>query len=219
MTVSHSPILHGFPVSPHVRAARVVLAEKAISHEFREMSLLDVTTDAYGQINPFRLMPALSLPEGALYETPALLIWADLSGAGARLQPTEPFAAGQMWKFIGIAQNQLFKIGVMTLYRNRVLAGLFNIEPDIKAAEEAVAPTLIALDAIEGSLSGGHLAGGALSLADVYCGVMVDYIARTTDGHAALKVRPKTAAWLDALRQRPSFAATFAPMLLGTDQI
>ena len=218
MTTSPTPILYGFSVSPHVRAIRIALAEKGIAHDYKEIGLPDLATEAYARINPFRLMPAMTVSEGALYETPALLTWADLSGDGARLQPQGAFDVARMWTLIGVAQNPLYKIGVMQLYFHRMLAGNFGVTPDPKVAEQAVAPTLVALDVVEDMLSDGWLSGGAFSLADIYCGAMIDYIALTEDGRDALATRPKTRAWIDALRARTSFSTTFPSLLKTRDQ-
>lgn len=209
------PILHGFPVSPHVRAARLAFAEKNVPIEFREIGLDALAAPDYAALNPFRKMPALVHGGLTLYESPALMVYADGIGSGPSLEPAAPAARATMWKFVGVAQNYLYPAGVMTLYFNRVLAPLFGMAADSKAADEAAKTTAAHLDALEAGLTGRYLAGTTLSLADLYCGAMVDYIARTADGRTLLADRPRVAAWLAALRARPSFGATLAPMLAG----
>lgn len=106
----------------------------------------------------------------------------------------------------------------MQLYFQNVLTALFGLDKDDAIASAAVAPTALHLDLLEAALSDGFLAGTSLSLADIYCGTMVDCVARTRDGRALLADRPKVAGWLGKLRGRDSFPATFAPMLAGTGQ-
>ena len=210
--------LYGFPVSPHVRTARLAFHEKGVAVDFQEIGLDHLPSAEYRRINPFRKMPALVHGGVTLYETPALFTYADGIGTGPTLEPAGPAERAKMWQFVGIAQNYLYPVGVMQLYFQNVLAGLFGMDPDATVAQAAVAPVTQHLDVLEGALSGGFIAGGQLSHADLYCGAMVDYVARTRDGRALVATRPKTAAWLEQLRARESFGATFAPMLAGTDQ-
>lgn len=209
--------LHGFPVSPHVRAARIAFHEADVAVAFNEIGLDHLPSETYGAINPFRKMPALTHGAITLYETPALLAYAAGIGAGT-LEPVDPAARARMWQFIGVAQHYLYPVGVMQLYFQNVLAGLFGMERNAAVAEGAIAPTTLHLDVLEAALHGGFLSGGALSLADLYCGTMVDYVARTSDGRRLVAARPKLAAWLEFLRGRDSFKETFAPMLEGSDQ-
>jgi glutathione S-transferase len=210
--------LYGFPVSPHVRTARIGFHEAGVPVNFVEVGLDHLPSAAYRMINPFRKMPALTHGALTLYETPALLTYANGIGAGSALEPAAPAARAKMWQFVGVAQHYLYPVGVMQLYFQNVLAGLFGLDRDAAIADASVAPTRLHLDVLEGALDDGFLAGGALSLADLYCGAMVDYIARTGDGRKLVESRPHLAAWLGALRARDSFKATFAPLLAGRDQ-
>lgn len=210
--------LYGFLVSPHVRAARLAFHEKGVPVEMVEIGLDHLSTDGYAAINPFRRMPALVAGDLTLYETPALMTYANGQGSGPSLEPADAVERARMWQFVGIAQNDLYPVGAMQLYFHAVLAGVFGMTPDPAAGAAAVAPTARALDVLEQGLEGGALAGGALSHADLYCGAMVDYVARARTGRALVDERPAVAAWLAALRARPSFPATFAPMLEGTDE-
>lgn len=210
--------LYGFPVSPHVRAARIAFHEAGVAIDFREIGLDHLPSDAYGAINPFRKMPALTHGALTLYETPALLTYANGVGGQSGLEPADAAGRARMWQFIGVAQHYLYPVGVMQLYFQNVLAGLFGMDRNDAVAEASVAPTGLHLDVLEQALDGGFLAGRALSLADLYCGAMVDYVARTGDGRRLVAARPRLAAWLDHLRGRDSFKATVAAMLEGSDQ-
>jgi|GEM_PF-6549939 len=210
--------IHGFAVSPHVRAARAAFIEKRVTVAFQPMLPSEVSSDAYGLINPLRKMPALTHGAIALHETPALMSYADGIGTGPTLEPSTPLERARMWQFVGLAQNYLYPVGVMQHYLHSVLASKFGMEPDPAMAEAALGPTALHLDLIENALVDAVVTGGSLSHADIYCGVMVDYIARTRAGRALMAERPKAAAWLGQLRARDSFKATFADMLAGTDQ-
>ncbi len=210
--------LYGFAVSPHVRSALIAFHEKGVAVDWRQIAPDGVKTDEYGQINPFRKMPALVHGDVKLYETPSLLVYADGIGTGARLEPTDAVSRAKMWQFIGIAQNYLYPVGTMQLYFHNVLTSVFGLAKDADLAASAIDPTGQHLDVLEAQIEGGYLVGGQLTLADIYCGPLVDYIARTRDGKALVAARPKVAAWLETLRARPSFRDTFPEMLVGTDQ-
>ena len=211
-------VIHGFPVSPHVRAARITFAEKGVPVTFNAIGFDHLASDQYRAINPFGKMPALTHGEISLYETPALQVYANAIGTGPSLEPADPLARAKMAQHIGVAQNYLYPVGVMQLYFHRVLAGVFGMEPKSEVGDAAVAPTARHFDALETELATGYLSGDALSLADIYAGVMVDYIARTGEGNEMLSTRPRLKAWLEGLRTRESFRATFADMLVNTDQ-
>lgn len=212
------PVLYGFSVSPHVRAARIAFQEKAVEIELNEVALEQLQEEWFGAVHPFRKIPALVHGDLTLFETPALLVYADAIGTGAALVPASPANVARLWQFVGIAQNYLYPAGVMQLYFHTVLTGLFGMKGEPAVAAQAVDPVALALDVLEHALSGEWLAGAKLSLADIYCGVMVDYVARTNDGRMLIAQRLRVAAWLERLRARPSFVDTLAPMLVGTDQ-
>lgn len=101
--------------------------------------------------------------------------------------------------------------------QQNVLAGLFGMASDAAIANAAIVLAATHLDVLESALENGTLSGGRVSLADIYCGVMFDPIARTCNGRELADARPKVSAW-QVLRARDGFEATFAPMLIGTDQ-
>jgi glutathione S-transferase len=154
----------------------------------------------------------------SIFETPALLVYADAVGVGPSLEPAAPLARARAWSFVGVAQNYLYPTTVLQLYFHTVLAPLFGVPVDPAVRDGAVGPLGAYLDVLEATLDGGFLAGGSLSHADLLCGVMIDYAARTRAGRSLLLRRPKTSAWLAALRSRESFIATFPAMLEGTDE-
>ncbi|MDX2264728.1 MAG: glutathione S-transferase family protein [Hyphomicrobiales bacterium] len=208
------PVLFGFPVSPNVRAARLAFHEKGVEIEFRVIGLDAVAKPEYAELHPFRKMPVLRDGDLTLYETPAIMVYAEGVGRGPSLVPAGLLDQARMWQFTGVAQHYLYPRGVMELYFHRVLAPLFGLEAKDAVADAAVAAVAAQLDALERALTASaHLAGPALSFADLYCGAMVDYVARTPDGAELLARRPAISAWLDSLRARDSFRATFPSML------
>jgi glutathione S-transferase len=203
-----NPTVHGFPVSPNVRAVRVALIEKGVPHAANEIDFAHLATPAYGALNPFRKMPVLATDAGNIYETPAILRYVDEAFDGPALQPATPAARATMTRWIAIAHNYLYAAGVMQLFLHRVMLPKMGGMTDEAVVENGRAASATHLDVLESELGGGFLAGNEPSLADFYAGCMVDLIARTPEGAALVGARPRVAAWLATLRARPAFAAT-----------
>ncbi|BAY41394.1 glutathione S-transferase (plasmid) [Nostoc sp. NIES-2111] len=206
-------VVHGFEVSPNVRAARITLIEKGVDYHFNEIGFDYLATDEYAQINPFRKMPVLQQGNFILYETPAILSYVDEAFEGLSLQSTEPQARAQMRKWIGIAANYLYPVGVMQLFLQRIMSPIMGSVTDEAVVAQSAKITSQHLDVLEHELTSSFLVGDVLSLADIITGSMVYYINMTKEGTALVKARPKTAAWLDTLSQRTSFQQTLAGLL------
>lgn len=203
-------ILHGFPVSPFVRSARIALIEKGVAYDFNEIGFDTLATDAYAKLNPFRKMPVLEQESFVLYETPAILSYIDEAFDGASLQPVDLKARAQVRKWISIAANYLYPVGVMQLFLHRIMFPVMGNEPDETVVEASVKTIVPYLDVLESELAGSFLVSNTLSLADIITGSMVYYVNMPKEGAALLQERPKTAKWLSQLSQRASFQQSLA---------
>jgi glutathione S-transferase len=211
-------ILHGFPVSPYVRSARIALAEKGVNYHFNAIGFEQLATDDYARLNPFRKMPVLQQGELVVYETPAILGYVDEAFNGVSLQSTNPVARAQMHKWLGIAANYLYPVGVMQLFLHRIMFPIMGNEPDetvIATALKTIAPYV---DVLEQEFTDEFLVGNAISLADIMTGAMVSYINMTKEGGVLIQAYPKTAEWLSRLNQRVSFQQSLADLLQGKEQ-
>jgi glutathione S-transferase len=206
-------ILHGFPVSPHVRSVRIALIEKGIDYRYNEIGLDHLASDEYVKLHPFRKMPVLQQENFLIYETPAILGYIDEAFDGVSLQPTDPKARAQMRKWISISSNYLYPVGVMQLFLQRVMFPIMGNESDQTVLENSIITIAPHLDVIEHELVDTFLIGNTLSLADIITGAMVYYINMAQEGSALIDARPKTAAWLSHLSQRASFQQSLASLL------
>ncbi|HEY9648251.1 MAG TPA: glutathione S-transferase family protein [Chroococcidiopsis sp.] len=206
-------ILHGFPVSPYVRAARIALLEKGVEYHFHEIGFDHLATEEYAKLNPFRKMPVLQHETFTLYETPAILGYIDEAFGGVALQPTAPKPRAQMRKWMGIAAHYLYPFGVMQLFLQRTMFPIMGKEADEAVVASAVEAIALPLDVLEQELGDTFLVGESFSLADILAGCMVYYVSITPEGMDLIKARPKTAAWLDRFNQRPTVPPTLAGIL------
>ncbi len=211
-------VVHGFPVSPNVRSARIALIEKGVDYRFNEIGFDYLGTDEYAKLNPFRKMPVLEQGDFILYETPAILGYVDEAFDGPSLQPVDPKSRAQVRKWIGIAANYLYPVGVMQLFLQRIMSPIMGGAADEIVVAESANITSQHLDVLEHQLTTSFLVGDALTLADIITGSMVYYVNMTKEGSALVQARPKTAAWLNTLSQRKSFQETLAGLLEGKAQ-
>lgn len=207
------PVLYGWPVSPHVRAARAAFHEKGVRIDLREIDFAALAADGYEKLQPYRKMPALTHGAVSLWETPAIMVYADGIGAGAKLEPDGAQDRALTWRWIGAVQNRLYPAGTLQLFFNVVLAPRLGMPADADASTAAVPLLAEEFDRLEAALAQGGLAGAGFSLADLYCGMMVDYVAMTPQGAALLTTRPALRRWLGDLRKRDSFKATLPDLV------
>jgi len=211
-------ILHGFPVSPYVRSARIALIEKGVDYYYNEIGFDHLASDEYAKLNPFRKMPVLQQEDFVIYETPAILDYIDEAFDGVSLQPIASKARAQMRKWISISSNYLYPVGVMQLFLQRIMFPIMGNEPDQTIVENSITTIAPYLDVIEHELVDTFLVGNTLSLADIITGAMVYYINMAKEGSALIDTRPKTAAWLSHLSQRASFQQSLASLLQHKEQ-
>lgn len=193
--------LHAMPDSAST-IIRMALEEMGVAHTLRALNREagDLDSPAYRAISPFGLVPVLETPDGAIFETGAILLWlADRHGALAPA-PTSPERAAFMAWFMFVANT--FHPTAMAL-----------IYPD-RPAGEAAAPAAIALahNRLRDQLH--HLEKAPLgtnpSILTIYIAVVLRWIAVfAADPAFAIAATdfPNLAALGRALEQRPKIAA------------
>ncbi|MEL7279241.1 MAG: glutathione S-transferase family protein [Pseudomonadota bacterium] len=121
---------------------------------------------AYMRLNPAGLIPALETPDGAIFETAAILLWlADRHGKMAPA-PDDP-DRGALLKYLFFTSNTLHVAARMRFYPNQYLGE----DADTHAALRTHLKGEIQrhLDLLEAAYAAGDGGlGGALSIVDVY---------------------------------------------------
>jgi glutathione S-transferase len=194
-------ILHGHPASTNTRTVRLLLAEKGAVHSLR---MPPFGTDGHRDLHPFRKMPALTAGEVHLFESLAIALWADDVLPGPRLVPREEPARAQVISWCSAATDYLYH-DVVRDYAFPLMAPsdeVDQVEVDRKGAQAR--KVLSAFDA----QARPWLVGGALSLADLYLGPIVAFLASLPAGAAVLVDYPALVDHLNALRARASWRLT-----------
>jgi glutathione S-transferase len=161
-------------------------------------------------VHPFGRLPALRDGEITLFETSAIVRYLDESfGGSATLLPGTPLARAQCEQWVSATNAYLYD----TMVRRYVLQYLFprgaGSQPDrgvIDAALQEMPAQLAALDKAYGACD--WLAGGALSMADLFVAPILAYVERMPEGASLLAAAPKVRRAQAALRRRDSFMQT-----------
>lgn len=202
--------------SPNSRRVRIYLAERGICAMTVPVDLgnKEQFSEAYGAVNPRRVVPTLVLPDGtAIGEVPAILRYLDEAYADRPLGGTtaKDKALVAMWdrrmELEGFA-------AVMETVRNRAaglagraLSGPHGYEQIPALVERGKVRIRDFCADLEQRLAGNaFVAGERFSTADITALVTIDFATKALelsipDGHAA------TRQWYDLIGARPSIAA------------
>lgn len=207
------PTFYDFTRAPSPRRARIVLAEKGIAHEVRQVDLAtgEQLSAEYRAINPACTVPALVLDDGTvLTDNAGIAAWAEA------VQPDPPLLGSTAVEKAAVAswnskiEGECF-MAIAEVLRNtakgmagRALPGPNNYEQIPELAERGRARLLHFLDRFEEHMTGREwVAINAFSLADVTAGVALDFAGWVKVD--ANEGRPAIAAWRARLASRPSF--------------
>lgn len=191
----------GPALSTFVRTARMACFEKGVDYDLEEVGL---GSEDAARHHPFRKVPALRHGDFHLYETPAMVRYIDAAFDGPALTPADPRAAALMEQWISVNGSYLYPavVGVI-LPRFGFVA---SDEASIAAAHERTRHCLGVLDRALGQND--WLAGGELSLADLFPAPVLFYFGMTPEGRSTLPEHAALGRWYERISGRESFKAT-----------
>lgn len=199
-------IIHGARPSPFVRKVIVFAAEKGIAAEVQPAGF-GRGGEGYLKGSPFGKIPALEDGDFLLCDSSAIITYMDAVKPGEEMIPAEPKArARTMWyEEFGDA---IVQAAGAKIFFNRMVARFVKMEPDLAAADKAEAEEMPKLyDYLESVLpESGWLIEDRFTLADLAVACPIINVAYASQGPEAERW-PKTAAWLAAVKARPSVAA------------
>jgi len=193
--------------SSYTRTVRMALAEKGLAYRFQPCVPHSPQVLA---LHPFGRIPALRDGETTLFETSAIVRYLDEAfGAGPLLLPGSPLARAHCEQWVSAVNAYLYD----TMVRRYVLPYLFPQGPDgqpdrgvIDGALRDMPAQLAALDRAYGSSD--WLAGGALSMADLFVAPILAGVERMPEGPSLLAATPNLRRAQATLRRRDSFMQT-----------
>lgn len=202
-----SNVIHGFPQSSYVWSTRAGLTLAGVEHDFVPLTPGEHKQPEHLERHPFGVVPSLSVDGSTLYETSAILRWADAVGDGS-LYPAGPLAAARVEQWISVVNAYLYPAVVPGYLFVYLRAG--EDGPD-RAAVDAIVPQIEGyLDVVEAGFEGDGpwLVGTRLTAADLLIGPLLFVLSRLPEGSALLKARPRCQALMGALAQTPGFMAS-----------
>jgi glutathione S-transferase len=208
--------VHGIPGSPFLRSVEVTLKEKGAEYRLSPMSPPDMKTPQDLDMHPFGRIPIFEQGDFRLYETQAICRYVDEVFGNPPLTPGNPQARARMNQVIGIIEWYFFPKVAAPIAFNRIIGPrLLGLTPDEAAIAEAMpmARTCFAeLDRLLGAKP--YLAGDGVSLADIMLAAQLDLFSECREGRELIDGTAGLPAWLDRMRERPSFVATQPPEAL-----
>ena len=208
-------ILYDCATAPSPRRARILLAEKGITHETVQVDLVrgEQMGAAYRAINPQCTVPALRTAEdGLLTDNAAIAAWAEARHPEPPLMGRTPAEKAEIaswhWRveFEGLlAIAETLRNGSPAM-ADRALPGPVNYAQIPELAQRGLARVQHFFETLNDRLAGREfIATDRFSLADITAVVAVDFarIVRVKPGEQ----HPELVRWRAAMGQRPSLAA------------
>ncbi|MFQ5954615.1 MAG: glutathione S-transferase family protein [Kiloniellales bacterium] len=203
-------VIYGFPQSTYVRTARLACEEKGVAYTLEP---IEFGSPKHRALHPFARIPAIKHDELILYETSAIVRYVDEAFDGPALQPSDVVARARMDQWISAINDYYYAAMVRGIIFQRLVNPQRGQPVDEGAVEAAVPQVEHQLGVAEQALSQTRfLAGDALSLADLFLGPLIFWLAMTPEGGSALKKTPAVSNWYETMATRASFAATLPPM-------
>jgi glutathione S-transferase len=196
----------GASYSVYVRIVRLVLEEIGIPYQLVEIDIFakEAVPSDYADRHPFGRIPAFEHEGFRLFETDAIAGYIVEQFGGDALLPADARHRARMRQIMRILDNYAYPQLVWGVY-------VEEMERDRRPGTEELARAAKCLKVL-GDLAGDdYMAGGRLSLADLWALPMLVYLDLAPTGRTLLQDAPKLSAWLARMRLRPAAAATRFP--------
>lgn len=202
-------IVYGARPSPFVRKVIVFAAEKGIEVEVQPGGF-GQGGDVFAQASPFGKMPAFQDGDFLISDSTAIITYMDTLYPEPNLIPVEAKARARTIWYEEFGDTIVQATGAQIFF-NRMVAPLLGMPQDLPAADQAEAEKLPGIyDYVEKILpESGFLVEDRFTLADIAVASPLINICYCS---AALKEKrwPRLAAWVQKMRERPSFANALA---------
>jgi glutathione S-transferase len=208
-------VIHGIPGSPYVRSALLGLEEKRLPYRLAIMPMGSARTPEYLRRQPFGRIPSMEHGDFSLYETQAILRYADSLSSHNALQPQDAKAAARMNQIVGIVDWYVFPQITVKVTAERLMSQLFwGRGPDEEGVARAMPAASVCVQELQRLIgSAPFVAGDSLSIADLMLAPHIAMFRMTAEGQNLLQGTPLN-AWMDRMATRPSLQATERERLL-----
>src|SRR5450631_3042923 len=203
-------IVHLIPGSPFGRAVLVLLEEKNARYRVNPVAPASLKTPEHLVRHPFGKIPAIDHGGFRLYETQAILRYADRVLPQPSLTPSNPEAAALMDQLMNINDWYLFQ-GVASVIGFQRIIGplLMGLTADEEAISAAMSKGYAAFSELARLLGDKpFFVGESVSLADVIIAPQLDMLRGTPEWERLTAGHGNLLSWLDRMNTRPSMVST-----------
>jgi glutathione S-transferase len=210
-------VVYGVPGSPYVRSALLGFEERHTPYRFAALPIGGSKGEEHLRRQPFGRVPALEHGDFRLYETQAILRYANQLGSGPSLVPAEAQAAARVDQIVGIVDWYVFPSITVGITAERLMAQIFwgraTDEANIAKALPTARTCIRELERLQGTAD--FVAGDRLSIADLMLAPQLEFFRATPEGAELLK-GTSLDSWLTRMSLRASMQATQVERLRQT---
>ena len=201
--------IYGPPQSSYVRSARMACEEKGVPHTVEPV---EFGSEAHLALHPYAKVPAMQHGDVKLYETSAICRYIDKAFNGPSLQPSDPHAYGVMEQWISMVNCYIYDDAIKRYVLQYIFPKGADGQPDRTTIDAALPDIERDLDQLNDALGSGiHIAGDALSLADLFVAPILFYLRQFPESGEMVQARANIVRAGGAMHDRPSFQATMPP--------
>jgi glutathione S-transferase len=197
--------LFGFPRSVYVQMAGLVLTHKEVSYAFHDLEP-EMNTPSHLSLHPFERVPILRHGDFTLYETSAIVTYADDVFDGPKLTPDDPQRRGRMHQWISAVNGYYYPYLIYHISHERNVFPQLGISSDEKVIAHAMPKVEICLQVLQRELSnsGEFLLGRQLSLADFFLLPIIHAFGFAPEAQALYPNLPAICAWRERMEALPT---------------
>ncbi len=200
--------IYGFPISPFVRKVHLVAAEKGIAVELALSNPADPAAE-FLVASPFRKIPALIDGDFTLCDSTAIATYFEALQPEPSITPGNAKAKAKAIWFEEFADTILIASGGKVLFNRFVSPKLMGKPGDETTAEQGLKELEPILAYLESQCGDGWLAGDDFSIGDIAVAATLRSLGYIDlDPNPA--THPRTAAWYDRVKARPSWSKVAA---------
>jgi glutathione S-transferase len=205
--------IFGIAQSSYVRTVRMACEEKGVPYTLR--SVVPRTPEAR-RMHPFGKIPAMRHGDITLFESKAISTYIDRAFAGPKLIPDDALIAATVEQWVSMCTSTI--LPAMSRY---IQCYAFPKGPQGQPDREAALPALLqSLSVLGGAVAAtGHLAGRAITLADLYPLPVLAYLRSFPEGAEALEREKNLSSYFESHSLRASFRNTIPPPLQDLERI
>lgn len=198
-------IFHAIPESSYLWTAMHIADEKGVSHELQSF---EIGSPDHLKLHPFGKMPVLQHGDVILYESLAIAHYLNTAFEGPPLMPADPLGQATVLRWISIVNSYVFPV-MNRFMKERIVRPAWGVEPDESFIQSAREPLTLQVQLIADAVGkSGFLAGDRMTLADSFLLPNLLFFALTSEGRYLLDRRPEVQAWLERMKERPSYRSS-----------